>query len=101
MTTTQLLEYMKSDKLGELKTDENYGPLATITLINRYSAAGDSESAAALIQELAATGTNVGRLLRQFAELKTSSPESMSQVVLGMAEARGKTVDEKTKKYVN
>tara|TARA_R100000406_G_scaffold25771_4_gene16528 strand:- start:723 stop:4697 length:3975 start_codon:yes stop_codon:yes gene_type:complete len=101
MTTAQLLEYMKSDKLGELKTDENYGPLATITLINRYNTAGDSESAAALIQELAATGTSVGRLLRQFAELKTSSPESLSQVVLGMAEARGKTVDDKTKKYVN
>ena len=101
MTTTQLLEYMRSDKLGELKTDENYGPLATITLINRYNAAGDSESAAALIQELASTGTSVGRLLRQFAELKTSSPESLSQVILGMAEARGKTVDDKTKKYVN
>lgn len=101
MTTAQLMAYMRDDKLGELKTDENYGPLAAITLINRYHESGDNESAAALISELSATGTNVGRLLRQFAELNTSSPESLSMTVIAMAERNGKKVDEKTKKYVD
>jgi hypothetical protein len=100
MTTPQLLSYMRADKLGELKGDENYGPLATITLINRYAAAGDNESAAALVADLAATGTSVGRLLRQFAELKTSTPESMASTILHMAERGGKTVNDRTKKQV-
>ena len=100
MTTPQLLSYMRADKLGELKGDESYGPLATITLINRYAAAGDTESAAALVADLAATGTSVGRLLRQFAELKTSTPESMANTLLNMAERGGKTLNDKTKAQV-
>lgn len=101
MTTPELLAYMRSDKLGELKTDENYGPLATITLINRYHEAGNNEAASALITDLAATGTNLGRLLRQFAELKTSSPESMASTIVNMAERNGKKLPELSKKQIN
>lgn len=101
MTTPELLAYMRSDKLGELKTDENYGPLATITLINRYHEAGDTEAASALIGDLAATGTNIGRLLRQFAELETSSPESMAATIVNMAERNGKKLSDDSKNQIN
>ena len=97
MSIPEILTYMRADKLGELKTTESFGPLAAITLINRYNASGDTEAAAAMVADLAATGTSVGRLLRQFAELKTSTPESMANTIIQMGERGGKTLDDGTK----
>jgi hypothetical protein len=101
MSIPEILTYMRADKLGELKTTESFGPLAAITLINRYNASGDTEAAAAMVADLAATGTSVGRLLRQFAELKTSTPESMANTIIQMGERGGKTLDDGTKGKIN
>lgn len=70
-------------KAGNLIQDSenNVGVLAGIELINRYFADGQPERAKAIINDLAKIGTALGQLIRQFAELNKSNPETFVEVV--------------------
>jgi hypothetical protein len=77
-----------NDKLlAAIDFDNNFGVLAAIELINRYTAAGIDTKP--IFDKLRALGTTVGQLLRQFAELKTATPEGIIKIVEKAMESRG------------
>jgi hypothetical protein len=66
--------------------------MAGAELLNRAMQRGDSGAAKLLIEELAKMGTSAGRILRQFRELKLSTPKGMSDVLQKLIEGKGNTL---------
>jgi len=91
---------MRGDKLGSLMNrNDDVGVLAGIELINRLQAEGRTEAIPSVLEDLAKMGTSIGRLLRQFGELKTSTSFGIYGMISSLAESQGKvlTDDMKTK----
>lgn len=84
MSDADLIEAMSDNALVNLSLNpengnDNIYVLAAIERINRMQANG--EDTADAIEALAKVGTTVGRMLRHFAELKTSSPIGIVQMI--------------------
>ena len=86
MTDDELLENMTAEGLNTVsrtaavgKGENDISVLAAVELINRKVANGEDVSE--LLVDLAQLGTTVGRMLRHFAELKSSSPMGIVETV--------------------
>lgn len=84
MSDEDLIMIMTDNALVNLSlnpenANDNIFVLAAIERINRMQAKG--EDTADAIEALAKVGTTVGRMLRQFAELKTSTPIGIVQMI--------------------
>jgi DNA repair protein RadC len=84
MSDEDLIMIMTDNALVNLSlnpenANDNIFVLAAIERINRMQAKG--EDTADAIEALAKVGTTVGRMLRQFAELKTSTPIGIVQII--------------------
>jgi len=84
MSDADIIEAMSDNALVNLSlnpesSNDNIYVLAAIERINRMQKNGEDTSDA--IEALAKVGTTVGRMLRHFAELKTSSPVGIVQMV--------------------
>lgn len=100
MSEQDLISMMRDDALGMLQNrNDDTGVMAGAELLNRALKRGDSGAAKLLIEELAKMGTSAGRILRQFRELKLSTPKGMSDVLQKLIEGKGNTLtpEQKTK----
>lgn len=80
MTDDELIENMSNDALGGIKEgDENISVLAAIELINRRLS--EDKPIDDIVESMAKKGTSVAQALRQFAELKKSTPLGVLQYV--------------------
>lgn len=86
MTDDELLENMTADGLNTIsrtaapgRSENDISVLAAIELINRKVEAGEDVSE--LLVDLSVLGTTVGRMLRHFAELKSSSPMGIVETI--------------------
>jgi hypothetical protein len=94
----ELVSMMRGDKLGSLMNrNDDLGVLAGIEIINRMQAEGRVDAIPGVIEDLAKMGTSVGRLLRQFAELKTSTSFGLYSTIAKLAESQGKVLNDKQK----
>ena len=94
----ELVSMMRGDKLGSLMNrNDDISVLAGIELINRMRAEGREAAIPGILEDLARMGTSIGRLLRQFGELKSSTPFGIYSMVTSMAEKQGKTLNDKQK----
>jgi len=94
----ELVSMMRGDKLGSLMNrNDDLGVLAGIEIINRMQAEGRVDAIPSVIEDLAKMGTSVGRLLRQFAELKTSTSFGLYSMIAKLAESQGKVLNEEQK----
>jgi len=97
MDTSDLVNIMTDDSLGRLSSrNDDMGVLAGLELINRAIASGNADAVPGLIEELSKIGTTAGRLLRHFAELKSSTPAGMVMMIQKEVERRGNTLSEKS-----
>ena len=94
MTDAEILEVMTDNAVINISQDpgssnDNIFVLAAIERINRMQANGEDISDA--VEQLAKVGTTVGRMLRQFAQLKASNPMGivmMVEAAMGKANRR-------------
>ena len=66
---------------GELSKEGNIGVLAAIDLINKYEAAGDKVNATRIFDIVSKSSTVFAQLLRQYAELKSSTVQGFLSLV--------------------
>lgn len=98
MSVQELVSMMRSDKLGSLiNRNDDISVLAGIELINRMQAEGRTEAIPGLLEDLAKMGTTVGRLLRQFGELKSSTSYGIYSMVMSMVDKQGRTLNDDQK----
>ena len=101
LSPQELISLMRGDALDNLATrNDDVGVLAGIELINRLEATGNDIGIAGVLDRLAAMGTTAGRILRHMAELKTSTPQGMANVIIKKAEAQGKILSEDQKNRI-
>ena len=101
MSPQELVSLMRGDALNNLATrNDDVGVLAGIELINRLQEEGNDIGIVSVLDQLAAVGTTAGRVLRHMAELKTSSPQGMANVIIKKSEAQGKILSEAQKKEI-
>jgi hypothetical protein len=101
MSPQELVSLMRGDALNNLATrNDDVGVLAGIELINRLQEEGNDIGIVSVLDQLAAVGTTAGRVLRHMAELKTSSPQGMANVIIKKAEGQGKILSEAQKKEI-
>jgi len=94
----ELVSMMRGDKLGSLMNrNDDLGVLAAIEIINRLQTEGRTEAIPGVLEDLAKMGTSVGRLLRQFAELKTSTSFGIYSMIAKLSESQGKVLSESQK----
>lgn len=94
----ELVSMMRGDKLGSLMNrNDDLGVLAGVEIINRLQVEGRTEAIPGVLEDLAKMGTSVGRLLRQFAELKTSTSFGIYSMIAKLSESQGKVLNEKQK----
>ena len=77
------LDLMKSD------SDDNISVLAGAEILNRAVADGRTNDIPIIVEALAKAGTTAGRILRQFKELKNSTPIGMSSVIRAEVDRKG------------
>jgi hypothetical protein len=93
MSEQDLISMMRDDALGMLQNrNDDTGVMAGAELLNRAMQRGDAGAAKLLIEELAKMGTSAGRILRQFRELKLTTPKGMSDVIQKLIEGKGNTL---------
>ena len=98
MATGDLMEIMTDEAIGRLsQRNDDMGVLAGIELINRAVAEGNAEAIPSIISELSKIGTTAGRLLRHFAELKSSTPAGMVMMIEKAVENGGNTLSDTQK----
>jgi hypothetical protein len=101
LSAQELVSLMRGDALDNLATrNDDVGVLAGIELINRMQATGNDIGISSVLDRLAAVGTTAGRILRHMAELKTSTPQGMANVIINKAEAQGKILSEAQKEEI-
>jgi len=101
MSPQELVSLMRGDALNNLATrNDDVGVLAGIELINRMQSEGNDIGIVSVLDQLAAVGTTAGRILRHMAELKTTSPQSMANVIIKKAEAQGKILTDEQKNQI-
>ena len=102
MATGDLMEIMTDEAVGRLsQRNDDMGVLAGIELINRAVAEGNAEAIPSIIAELSKIGTTAGRLLRHFAELKSSTPAGMVMMIEKAVENAGNTLSDTQKQRLN
>ena len=95
----ELLSEMKDAGVTLLRNaQDETGILAGLEAMNRAYANGDFALAGQVQEDLAVLGTNIGRLLRHFGELKSSTPQSMIDSIVRNAERKGTTLSDNQKK---
>ena len=98
MTMDELIDNMNETSLTNLmQAQDQTGIMAGIEALNRATAAGDTVAAQAIVEDLAKMGTSVGRLLRHFGELKSSTVKGMYDVIIGEVEKKGTTLNDAQK----
>ena len=98
MTMDELIDNMNETSLTNLmQAQDQTGVMAGIEALNRATAAGDAVAAQAIVEDLAKMGTSVGRLLRHFGELKSSTVKGMYDVIIGEIEKKGNTLSDAQK----
>jgi hypothetical protein len=101
MSPQELVSLMRGDALNNLATrNDDVGVLAGIELINRMQEEGNDIGIVSVLDQLAAVGTTAGRVLRHMAELKTSTPQGMANVIIKKAQEQGKILSEAQKNKV-
>ena len=91
----ELFGMVRETSLTNLSKAQNeVGVLAGIELINRAAAKGDTAMVSQITEDLSKIGTSAGRILRHFAELKSSTPVAMFEVIRDAAEKNGRTLTE-------
>jgi hypothetical protein len=91
----ELFGMVRDTSLTNLSKAQNeVGVLAGIELINRAAAKGDTAMVSQITEDLAKIGTSAGRILRHFAELKSSTPVAMFEVIRDAAEKSGRILTE-------
>lgn len=101
MSPQELVSLMRGDALNNLATrNDDVGVLAGIELINRMQEEGNDIGIVSVLDQLAAVGTTAGRVLRHMAELKTSTPQGMANVIIKKAQQQGKILSEDQKNKV-
>jgi hypothetical protein len=99
MSIQEVTELFTNEALGRLsQRNDDVSVLAGIELFNRRMKSKDFDGAKALVEELASTGTTVGRMLRHFRELKTSTPEGMAMMIKQEVARRNKKLSEEQNK---
>lgn len=98
MTMDELVENMNETSLSNLlNVQDQTGVLAGIEALNRAMAEGTPEGnakAASIVEQLGKLGTSVGRMLRHFGELKSSTVKGMYDVMLSEVEKKGKKLSD-------
>lgn len=98
MTTDELIANMNETALTRLSdTQDQTGIMAGIEALNRAYAEGDTQKAVMIVENLAKLGTSVGRLLRHFGELKSSTAKGLYEVLLLEAEKNGSQLNDSKK----
>lgn len=77
-----------------MDADSNYGVLAGISLMNQYSAEGRVEDADKIAEMLSKSSTTIAQTLRQFGELKKSSPLAFVKFVEKYLAQKGRAITE-------
>ena len=95
MSSADLMDTLKDDALREIgESDSPISGLAGAELINRHMKSGDQSEIPLVLERLAKKGTSAGRILRQLAELKSSTPAGLMETVISAVEARGNMLNE-------
>ena len=95
MSSADLMDTLKDDALREIgESDSPISGLAGAELINRHMKSGDQSKIPLVLERLAKKGTSAGRILRQLAELKSSTPAGLMETVISAVEARGNMLNE-------
>ena len=79
---------------GLAEAQDHFGVLAGAEMLRRAVETGQESSVPDLVKDLAGIGTSAGRILRQFAEMKKSTPEGMYQIFRSKVEERGNVLSE-------
>jgi len=80
MTDEQRLEAMNDlGKLDAIEEGNNFGVLAGVDMLQKAVANG--EDIQPIMERLSKAGTKMGQLIRQFAELKTATPEGALAII--------------------
>lgn len=90
-----------SETTAQLNPDDNIGVLAGIDLYNQYVAEGRTQEAGQLIEQLSKTATVAAQTLRQYGELKTSTPEGYVQLVQKWLEKSKKKLTDNQKQQIS
>lgn len=99
MTDEQKLESMNDlGKFASIESGNNFGVLAGIDLMNKYIAEGKDPTP--ILEKLSKAGTAMGQLIRQFAELKGSTPESVLMIFEKELSKKDRTLTEGQKEII-
>ena len=79
---------------GFAEAQDHFGVLAGAEMLRRAVETGQESSVPDLVKDLAGIGTSAGRILRQFAEMKKSTPEGMYQIFRSKVEEKGNVLSE-------
>jgi len=98
MDSGELMGLLTDESLGRLsQRNDDMGVLAGVELINRAVADGNPDSIPGIVAELSKIGTTAGRLLRHFAELKSSTPAGMIMMIEKEVERGGNKLSDAQK----
>jgi hypothetical protein len=96
MSNEELVANMNDNALDNFsRRNDDISVLAGIEKINRLIAKGDVDQIAGVIEELGKIGTSAGRILRHFAELKSSTPIGFTSMINSLVEKAGNTLSDK------
>lgn len=102
MTHEDLLVEMRLSGLTNLSAaGGQIGVMAGIERINRALAEGDFNTVNSVQEELSKIGTSAGQILRQFGELRTSTPDNLVSFIEAQMKQRGKEMNEAQRKRIS
>lgn len=96
LSDAELVEKMKDTDLPLQDTETNVGILARLEQFNRMRERGEDTSA--VLRDLYKQGTSMGQLIRQFAELKTSTKEGLVALFEKRLDKDGYSINENQRK---
>ena len=101
MTHEELITEMVSEKLNNLSSaGGQIGVMAGIERMNRALAEGDFNTVNEVQEKLAKIGTAAGQILRQFGELRTSTPDNLVRFIEAQMKNRGREMNDAQRKRI-
>ena len=101
MSNQELISLMHPDGLNSLaEANDDLSVLAGIERINRAIASGNHHLVPAIIEQLGKIGTTADRILRHFAEMKSSTPAGLVTVIKKAVEAKGNKLSKSQEKQL-
>ena len=101
MTHEELVTEMKLSGLTNLSAaGGQIGVMAGIERMNRALAEGDFNTVNSVQEELAKIGTAAGQILRQFGELRTSTPDNLVRFIEAQMKKRGREMNDAQRKRI-